>query len=231
MQVSNKGHTLLAAVRVWSPPELAGPAVSVLHSAEWRIGTNSYEAELLTPLEADLVRRLRSEELLSSALREAEDPTSRYLVPPAAYFGYRIMFEWRKSAIICDNVRLHRVEIFPSHRVPSNVTNLSGVLRSVWSPGKEKSQSEVAADTSFKFDAHYAHVWLNGTEYSLSPMQAAIVRELHAAYLAGNPYVHVETLRDTVGFETPKLSGLFQRMPGWRTLIHSDRRGNYRLNL
>lgn len=91
--------------------------------------------------------------------------------------------------------------------------------------------SAVAKPDVFTYDQHYLHVRIRGREFWLTRTQAAIVRHLHLAAMEGQPWVHVETLREGVGFETAKLSDLFRRQADWQDLIQSDRRGSYRLNL
>jgi hypothetical protein len=73
----------------------------------------------------------------------------------------------------------------------------------------------------------------NGTLYSFTPMQAAIVKILWQAAANDTPGVHAATLLAEVEshMKESRIGPLFHRNPAWKTLIiRGARRGNYRLN-
>ena len=192
-------------------------------------------------LERTLLDRLAAEELLSSATEETPDPKDpRFLVHPSVYDEPGISWSRWGGVLIGRSVELWRVEIFEPDAVPSNVTGVPDwakklVAKPPATPGaSENDVSDPGPEPAgFTHDAGYAHVTINGIEFTLNPIQAGIVRVLHVAARDGRRWVSVEELRQEVGFEHAKLSGVFRHMkdPHWRTLIASDRRGAYRLNL
>lgn len=87
---------------------------------------------------------------------------------------------------------------------------------------------EVPAD--FFASSDYQEVHCNGHMFRLGPIQAEVVRLLHEAALAGEPWCNGKALLTAVGSKSLKMSDVLKSQPHWRALIVSDRRGNYRLN-
>jgi len=77
----------------------------------------------------------------------------------------------------------------------------------------------------------YAEVVLNGEIFRLGALQASVVRQLHSAAQSGNPWRHGKELLASSNAQTLRMVDLFKTKPNWRTLIASDGRGYYRLNL
>jgi hypothetical protein len=78
---------------------------------------------------------------------------------------------------------------------------------------------------------NYAEVVLNGEVFRLGLLQASIVRELHQASQSDNPWRHGKELLANSNAQTMRMVDLFKTKRNWRTLIASDGRGYYRLNL
>lgn len=94
----------------------------------------------------------------------------------------------------------------------------------------EKSVSD-PTDPPFLERNNYAEVVLNGELFRLGPLQAAVVRELHKASQTENPWCLGKALLANANSQTFRMVDLFKTKPNWRTLIASDGRGYYRLNL
>lgn len=78
---------------------------------------------------------------------------------------------------------------------------------------------------------NYAEVVLNGEVFRLGLLQASIVRELHRASQTDNPWRHGKELLANSNAQTMRMVDLFKTKRNWRTLIASDGRGYYRLNI
>lgn len=88
-----------------------------------------------------------------------------------------------------------------------------------------------AEDCSFLQRNNYAEVVLNGEVFRLGLLQASIVRALHQASRSDNPWRHGKELLASSNAQTMRMVDLFKTKRNWRTLIVSDGRGYYRLNL
>lgn len=84
---------------------------------------------------------------------------------------------------------------------------------------------------SFLQRNNYAEVVLNGEVFRLGLLQASIVRALHQASQSDNPWRHGKELLANSNAQTMRMVDLFKTKRNWRTLIASDGRGYYRLNL
>lgn len=84
---------------------------------------------------------------------------------------------------------------------------------------------------TFQHRADYYEVTLSGKTYTFGPAQAGVVRKLHEAFLAGEPWCLKGYLTEQTGGQ--RLVDLFKRKkdPSWRDLIVSDGRGKWRLNI
>lgn len=76
----------------------------------------------------------------------------------------------------------------------------------------------------------YKVVFLGPYHWNLGPMQAAIVRQLHEASIANQPWISGKQLLAGCGSESANIKDLFKRNKRWKDLILSDERGLYRLN-
>jgi hypothetical protein len=83
----------------------------------------------------------------------------------------------------------------------------------------------------FVHSPDYRIVQLGGEIYSLGQYQAAVVRILHEAALAGHAWCKGVDILAEIDCNTLRMSDLFKSKPGWRRLIESNSRGMYRLAL
>lgn len=84
---------------------------------------------------------------------------------------------------------------------------------------------------NFQFSNDYRHVTLNGTEYHLGDVQARVVEQLHDAARSQQPWVHGKTLIYESGSHAVRVRDIFKHKRDWRSLISSNDRGYYRLNI
>lgn len=77
----------------------------------------------------------------------------------------------------------------------------------------------------------YSEVVFSGELFRLGPLQASVVRKLHEASFTANPWRPGKELLSNSSASTMRIVDLFKVKKNWRTLIVSDGRGNYRLNL
>ena len=76
----------------------------------------------------------------------------------------------------------------------------------------------------------YREITINGHRISLGARQAEVVRQLHEAALAGNPWRNGKELLRNAGSESNRMHDLFKsKRLEWPLIIDSDRRGLYRL--
>jgi hypothetical protein len=192
------------------------------------------------PLEEELLRKLRQAELVASATHERPSPTDpRFVVNPDIF--QRAEPNYDLEVIAGSGMALFNVEIFAPDAIPLNVHQIPDWLADLagGDPGGGMVGRSLKPERQEQFlhAEDYRHVWLRGREFSLTQTQAKIVKVLHEAHISfisgksKTPWVHVDRLQETVGFESAKVSQLFKRMPDWRDLIRSDRRGSYRLNI
>lgn len=86
-----------------------------------------------------------------------------------------------------------------------------------------------AVVASFTASADYMNVHSLGRDYRLGPIQAQVVRVLHVAALAGNPWISGKTILSSAGSKSLKMSDVFKSQAHWRDLVQSNQRGLYRL--
>ncbi len=84
-------------------------------------------------------------------------------------------------------------------------------------------------EQGFIFTVGYREVRSRGLCFQLGAIQAEVVRVLHAAAEAGQPWQNGKTILATAGSRSLKMVDVFKSKPEWRELIQSDGRGNYRL--
>ena len=76
----------------------------------------------------------------------------------------------------------------------------------------------------------YQEICCAGYRYRLGPIQAEVVRALHEAALAENPWQNGKTVLSAAGSKSLRMADVFKSQTNWRHLIRSDRRGGYQLN-
>ena len=69
-----------------------------------------------------------------------------------------------------------------------------------------------------------------GRQFRLGPIQAQVIRALHEAACAGEPWQSGKAILSAAGSKSLKMSDVFKSQKQWRSLIESNGRGNYRLN-
>jgi len=80
-------------------------------------------------------------------------------------------------------------------------------------------------------EADFRVLHFRGQTWHLGPMQASVVRQLHEAWRSGQHWVSGKVVLSKAGASSMRMRDLFKAHPGWRTLLLSDGRGQYRLNL
>lgn len=85
--------------------------------------------------------------------------------------------------------------------------------------------------SAFAHNRDYTEVVLSGQVFRLGLLQADVVRQLHQASCRASPWVSGKDLLAQAGAQTMRMVDLFKAKPSWRTLIASDGKGRYRLNL
>jgi hypothetical protein len=238
-----KGLGFEEALKRWSPPGAYDEAeawfspmfeVQIVFAGDPPNPQEQAYFKLRRKLQRLLFDKLAEGDLLSSATEERPDPRNpRFLVHPAVYDDPSLSYSRFHDVIVGRNAQLWNVEVFEPCELPANVSKpswLDGFLSHQPTEDATPAQEQAGA---FRYDQAYAHVSIRGSEFSLNPVQAGIVRVLHVAFLNGHPWVPGEALRQEVGFKHPKLSGVFRHMkdPSWRDLIASDGRGAYRLKI
>ena len=92
-------------------------------------------------------------------------------------------------------------------------------------------QAAIPTSAGFVYSPNYRIVQLGGEIYSLGQYQAAVVKILHEAALAGQPWCKGVDILSEIECNTLRMSDLFKSKRGWRSLIESNLRGMYRLAL
>ena len=83
---------------------------------------------------------------------------------------------------------------------------------------------------AFKVFRGYHEVHCGGHQFRLGPIQAQVVRALHKAARNGQPWQDGKAVLLAAGSKSLKMSDVFKSQKQWRSLIKSNRRGDYRLN-
>ncbi len=83
---------------------------------------------------------------------------------------------------------------------------------------------------TFIASADYQEIRCNGHRFKLGPIQAEVVRALHEAAQAGEPWQNGKAILSQAGSKSLRMADVFKSQKDWRQLIRSDRRGGYRLN-
>jgi hypothetical protein len=86
-----------------------------------------------------------------------------------------------------------------------------------------------AADGAIRASAAYHEVRARGRLFRLGSVQAQVVRVLHEAALAGEPWQNGKAILSAAGSKSLRMSDVFKSQPHWRELIESNGRGAYRL--
>ena len=85
------------------------------------------------------------------------------------------------------------------------------------------------APPHFSASADYQQIRCGARQFRLGPIQAQVVRALHAAASGGQAWQSGKTILSAAGSKSLKMSDVFKSQPHWRELIESNGRGSYRL--
>ncbi len=196
------------------------------------------------PLEKKLHAMLEEGRLLATGVGRNADPTAaRVIVDPAVFQDVSIGWERDDLRGHTRAYDLELVEIFEPPGVPRNVRVIPDWYWREYEPPTDAPPDPAerpgpdaplsAGQPTFRHSRDYLHVTIGGTEHVLSPMQARVIEQLHQAFLEGEPWTTSEALLLGAGSDSATLLQLFRRYDRdllW-TLLRSDRRGSYRLNL
>lgn len=86
-------------------------------------------------------------------------------------------------------------------------------------------------EPTFTHSPDYLEVHCKGCRFKLGPIQAEVVRALHAASQAGAPWQNGKAILSRAGSKSLRMADVFKSQKDWRNLIRSDLRGGYCLNL
>jgi hypothetical protein len=75
----------------------------------------------------------------------------------------------------------------------------------------------------------YREVRLGEQVFHLGPIQAGVVKHLHAAAIDGRPWCAGKAVLAAAGSQSMRLADVFKSQSRWRRLIQSNGRGQYRL--
>lgn len=89
--------------------------------------------------------------------------------------------------------------------------------------------ANVEGSMMFAVSEDYRKVWLGDELLQFGPIQAEVIRVLHRAHLAGDPWQNGKAVLSTAGSKSLRIADVFKSNPDWRRLIESNQRGFYRL--
>jgi hypothetical protein len=93
-----------------------------------------------------------------------------------------------------------------------------------------KAKPSAKRGETFTHSLNYREVTINGVTINLGPRQADVIRQLHEAALAGNPWRNGKELLKNASSESNRMHDLFKsKRMEWPLLVDSDGRGLYRL--
>ncbi|MBM3950788.1 MAG: hypothetical protein FJ311_04975 [Rhodospirillales bacterium] len=84
---------------------------------------------------------------------------------------------------------------------------------------------------AFEHRDDYSEVHIQDRTFHLGACQAKVVRALHEAAKSRIPWRHGKEVLGEAGSSCSRMADLFKTQKNWRSLILSDRKGRYRLNL
>ena len=82
---------------------------------------------------------------------------------------------------------------------------------------------------AFQASADYHDVTCNGHRFRMGAIQAQVIRALHEAARAGEPWQSGKEILAVAGSRSLKMADVFKSQTHWRALIESNGRGAYRL--
>jgi hypothetical protein len=88
-----------------------------------------------------------------------------------------------------------------------------------------------SAPASLQQSNDYREVRTAGLLFNLGPVQARVVKRLHEAASASDPWCEGKLVLGKAGSASTRMADVFKSQPHWRRLIDSDGRGRYRLRV
>jgi hypothetical protein len=87
------------------------------------------------------------------------------------------------------------------------------------------------AEGSMTFTASedYREVRIEDLHFHFGRIQAEVIRALHAAQLAGDPWQSGKSILTAAGSRSLRMADVFKSKSGWRRLVLSNRHGFYRI--
>jgi hypothetical protein len=222
-----EGLTPEAALKRWSDPVAYAGMIEFSDSANRHTNQpeslkryREYHARR-GALEDAFISKLKSGEVLASAIMEGSD--YRSVIRPSLWRVLDIAYDF--DEVGGNGPKYVAVEFFERKgAIPQNVDHVPD-----WLLREQHSQCD---ERAFVHDESYAHVSLEGELFTLGPLQAKVVRDLHEAWRSGtSQWLHGKELLGAVGASSTRLGDLFKSKKNWRHLIESDSQGRYRLRL
>jgi hypothetical protein len=170
-------------------------------------------------VEAAFKQKLYDAEILASGISTVEE--SRKIIHPSLWELLSIDYSMFGDAN-GENRKYEKLEFFERSAIPLNVRAIPEWL------AEELAACGMAP---FRNDPTYKHVWLNGIQFTLGPLQAKIVKLLHQAALTDDPWRTGKEILSQAGSTQSKLVDVFKSRKDWQLLIESDGRGMYRLRI
>jgi hypothetical protein len=166
-------------------------------------------------LEEAFKRKLVDATLIGSGIPEGRG--GREMIEPSLWEVLQIELDFYEDAA-SEGCRYEKIEFFKPSAIPANIRSIPGWLSNL--PGH--------GSTVFTHDPTYEHVSLGSFTFTLGPIQAKIVQQLHEASKLGE-WRPGKVLLARADSQQIKLSEVFKSKQNWRELIESDGRGRYRL--
>jgi hypothetical protein len=96
---------------------------------------------------------------------------------------------------------------------------------------EEEFGLEAGSEESATFSASedYREVRFGDLLFHFGPIQAEVIRALHAVQLAGDPWQSGKSILTAAGSRSLRMADVFKSKQGWRRLVLSNRHGFYRL--
>ena len=140
------------------------------------------------------------------------------------YFKPRTPEGYLKVADGCPSVRVTIPELLVTRIERDRFEVANGLVF-------DEPPMQTRAVEGFVQRSNYAEVFFNGERFLFGTFQARVVRQLHEAAGTADPWRTGKLLLVNAGSGSDRMVDLFKSKPTWRSLIASDGRGSYRLNL
>jgi hypothetical protein len=127
-------------------------------------------------------------------------------------------YEW----VLGNGTTYEKAEFFELSGIPLNIMSIPHWLDDMLS----RSGQNV-----FRHSRDYRHIHLHGDDFALTTLHANIVRVLHEAFLAGEPWMHGKAILERAGSDQTKLGDALKSREDWRMFIDSDGKGMHRLRM